>query len=233
MSEQTLARNYRQASLSIRAGMIRDLMLLWPLLDRSEMSASYPSWSRLVGSLVQRDRARVATLAGAYLTASRVESDVAGSALVLPAAAMASGQLDASIVSAAREGYFTALTYYPPDKASEVSLVRTAGVLGRLVLNGGRDTVTESLKADPKGRGWRRVIAPSACDFCVLLSGRGSVYSAETARFSAHWHCACSAMPVYSDTPIPVVPYEPSKKRRSAETRAKDNARVRDFIANS
>lgn len=230
MSEQSLARNYRQASLSIRAGMIRDLMLLWPMLNRSEMDASFPSWARLVGALVQRDRNRVATLAGAYLAAARAESGVSGAALIVPTV-LASSQLDGSLAATARGGYFTALTYYPPDKASDVTMVRTAGALGRLVLNGGRETITDSLKADPKGQGWRRVIAPSACDFCVMLAGRGSVYSAETARFSSHDHCACSALPVYGDTPIPVVPFEPSKKRRSAETRAKDNQRVRDFIA--
>ncbi len=213
--------------------MIRDLMLLWPLLDRSEIDAAFPSWSRLVASLVQRDRARVAGLASAYLKAARAESGVPGSALVVAATAITVPQFDASLSTTARSGYLAALRFYPPEQAANVSAVRTAGAMGRLVLNGGRDTVTGSLALDPRGQGWRRVIAPSACDFCVLLAGRGAVYSAETALFSAHDHCACSAMPVYGMTPIPVLPFEPSKKNRSPGTRARENARVRDFIANS
>jgi hypothetical protein len=225
-----LERNYRRASLSIRAATIRDLMLVWPMLNRSEMDASFPGWASIVATLVRRDHDRVATLAGAYLAASRAQSGVSGAPLIL-AAALATTQVDNSLATTARAGYFTALRYYAPDKASDTSLVRTAGAVGRLVLDGGRKTITDSLQADPRGQGWRRVIAPSACDFCVMLAGRGAVYSAETARFSSHDHCACSAMPVYGRTPIPVVPFEPSKKRRSAETRAKDNQRVRDFIA--
>ena len=227
----TLDRNYRQASLSIRANMIRDLMLLWPMLNRSEMDAAFPSWSTLVASLVRRDRAKVAGLASAYLKAARADSGVSGAPLIVPAVALAADQLAASLTTTARHGYFTALRYYPAAKASDVTFVRTAGAMGRLVLNGGRETITGSLKADPKGTGWKRLTSPGACDFCILLAGRGAVYSAETADFSAHDWCACSVVAAYGTDIRDVVPYEPSKKRRSAETRAKDNARVRAFIA--
>jgi hypothetical protein len=54
--------------------------------------------------------------------------------------------------------------------------------------------------------GWRRVASPTACDFCVMLTSRGAVYStADSADFEAHTAddkgrggtCQCTVEPVW------------------------------------
>jgi hypothetical protein len=60
-----------------------------------------------------------------------------------------------------------------------------------------RDSVMQSLNRDPKGRGWRRQTTGKSCAFCVMLAGRGAVYSAATVRFKSHDYCDCIAVPVF------------------------------------
>jgi hypothetical protein len=67
--------------------------------------------------------------------------------------------------------------------------------MARLVLNAGRDDGPQSIKSDPKARGWERVLGGGGCDFCQMLAGR--VYPRDNAGFDAHDHCGCTAEPAY------------------------------------
>ncbi|MDQ3485451.1 MAG: hypothetical protein M3445_08620, partial [Actinomycetota bacterium] len=77
------------------------------------------------------------------------------------------------------------------------AFVQSSGAATRLVLNAGRETVTASVTADPRARGWQRVGGGKPCDFCAMLIGRGSVYTEATSGFDAHDYCACTSEPVY------------------------------------
>lgn len=41
--------------------------------------------------------------------------------------------------------------------------------------------------------GYQRVASPGACDFCRMLAGRGTVYSAAAVNTDAHDHCRCTS----------------------------------------
>lgn len=86
-----------------------------------------------------------------------------------------------------------------------------------------RDTITTNTKRDPSANGWRRVSSGSGCKFCRMLSDRGAVYRAETARFASHSNCHCSAAPVFDgeqgDEASPWQ-YVASQRRRSDRERA-------------
>jgi hypothetical protein len=71
------------------------------------------------------------------------------------------------------------------------------GASVRLVMNGGRATVTNAAVNDPFATGWERIIEPKSCAFCAMLAGRGAVYKESTAGFRAHDHCHCVARPVF------------------------------------
>jgi len=71
------------------------------------------------------------------------------------------------------------------------------GATSRMVMLGGRDTVTTAAALDPVAEGWERVIQPGSCGFCAMLAGRGAVYKASTVDFRAHDHCHCVARPVF------------------------------------
>ena len=71
------------------------------------------------------------------------------------------------------------------------------GATSRMVMLGGRDTVTTAAALDPVAEGWERVIQPGSCGFCAMLAGRGAVYKESTVDFRAHDHCHCVARPVF------------------------------------
>jgi hypothetical protein len=103
---------------------------------------------------------------------------------------------------------------------------RIEGGLQRRITNVARDTVMTSAIEDPQSRGWQRVARSGGCSFCVMLAGRGAIYTSKSADFGAHDFCHCSATPAWSGKEIPVKPYRPS----SREITDADRARVREWI---
>lgn len=86
-----------------------------------------------------------------------------------------------------------------PDEARDASLVESSGAATRHVLTGGRRSLLTLLQGDPQVKRWIRVTDGDPCYFCAMLASRGPVYLTEdSAGFSAHDHCACTAEPVYS-----------------------------------
>jgi hypothetical protein len=81
--------------------------------------------------------------------------------------------------------------------ASNMTRDGMQGSAARLVLNGGRNTITNVATQDQAAEGWERVIEPGACSFCAMLAGRGGVYRESTVDFRAHDHCHCVARPVF------------------------------------
>jgi hypothetical protein len=87
---------------------------------------------------------------------------------------------------------------YTEDESSNMALDALLGAAERMILMGGRDTVTDASVQDPVAEGWERIATAGACDFCTMLAGRGAVYKEDTADFQAHDHCGCVAAPVFS-----------------------------------
>lgn len=94
--------------------------------------------------------------------------------------------------------------------------------LQEYVLQPGRDTIQQSAIEDPNARGWQRITSSGACDFCVMLAGRGGVYMRKTATFAAHGNCNCSAAPTWAPDAkeVPASAYTASKKMGSLRRRA-------------
>lgn len=224
---------YRSLTDRVQARSLRDLLAIWPLLNFDKLDESFPAWLPALSTLIDRDRRVMAGAASIYLADEFAAQIGAGSPVIAPAGAAPAAQVAASASAVTVAGYRTALTTVGPLEAPNAALVRTAGMVTRLVVDGGRQTITDSLKLDPNGTGWSRVTSPGACGFCRLIEGRGAVYSAETARFSAHDHCKCSARPVYGETALPVLAYEPSRHRdrSTPNRRERNNAGIRDAVA--
>jgi hypothetical protein len=175
------------------------MLLLWSLVDPKRLDQTTPQWLEAAMALVQVRRVESARIAGNYLRAFRtVEAPLAP--LVPPLLGVRLDTLAASTslrvvgpISVKR----AMAAGKPLAKASEVAATNTARAAMRHTLEGGRDTITATVRADPAVRGFRRVTSGDACKFCSMLAGRGAVYSADTARFAAHDGCSCSAEPVY------------------------------------
>jgi hypothetical protein len=112
------------------------------------------------------------------------------------------------------------------DVPGQLALIR--GGLVRAVTGTGRDTVRTSVARDRAAHGWRRVAGASACKFCRMLSGRGEVYRASTARFASHDHCQCIASPAFAPgLGVTVEQYTATQHTISD----RDRARLREYLA--
>lgn len=104
--------------------------------------------------------------------------------------------------------------------------------LSRKVLDAGRDTINVNTTVhDPRAAGWQRIARPTACDFCIMLAGRGGVYKRATADFASHNNCDCTARPSWDDSlpEVDVKLYEVSKRTGGMD--AKEKAYYKTNIA--
>jgi hypothetical protein len=195
-----LAQQARTHQLGLRAVVLQQTVALWPTLDVNQLDATFPAWALATGSLTSRGHSASTALAGSYLRAAWGASGGAGMpAIVIPPPLPAAQIVIALRVTAVATVKAAIGVGQSPGDAMATGLVMSSGAIGRLVLSGGRDTIVESVRAQPRAR-WERITGPTPCDFCAMLADRGDVYrSEETAGFEAHDHCGCDAAAEYDD----------------------------------
>jgi hypothetical protein len=110
----------------------------------------------------------------------------------------------------------------------ETALARTEAVTQKLVADMHRGTIQLSTQRDPNAHGWGRFTEPGACDFCLMLSARGGVYTSASVRFGSHDHCHCLAGPVWAENREQVDTYQRSP--RSDRQRKAANRLAREWI---
>lgn len=222
-----LTARHRQAQHLLRLATVRDLLKLWPALDVQRLDRTYPAWASAVSALVDRNQRTSAGLAAAYIRAFRAQEIGLEQFTPTLAEPVAAEQVQTvlrvtSVVSIKQ----AMLRGDKLAKAMDKAFVLSSGEASRLVLDGGRRTILDSIRDDPKASGWQRVTDGNACGFCRMLAGRGFVYKAETVHFASHGHCGCSAVPEYGE-PQTVRDYVPTTRAISDV----DRARVRDWLA--
>lgn len=196
-----LTEQQRRLQLALRALALRDLIAVWRLLDPTAVDATWPGVEAAVMRIVQARRAESAMLAARYLAAFRA-AELGAAAGAPPAVPLAPLPEQALRVSLTVTGPATikrlTQTTRSAEEASRVAMTRVAGAVGRYVLDGGRQMLTDTVRADRRALGWARIASGSACAFCAMLASRGPVYrSQRTAGFDAHDNCACAVEPVY------------------------------------
>jgi len=201
-----LTEQYRQAQTKIRARALRDFLVLWPLWHGDSQS-----FQRLVVATMPLARvyqSLSATLAATYYKEIRSLEQVPGDATVRLAASVVPAQIVASMYATGQTTAADAIAAgRTATEARQIALARVSGAVTRHILDGGRDTILQSVQADKQAVGWARVTDGDPCYFCLTLASRGAVYKSEqTAGFQAHDHCGCTAMPVYKGTLIPNLP---------------------------
>jgi hypothetical protein len=169
--------------------------------------------------------AAAATLAADWYDDYRDERGAGGRFRAIPAALVAD---EGRFESLAR---WSVAPLYSATPDLDAAFGKVFGGTQRLIADAGRETVMGSLRQDPQGRGWSRHTDGSACDFCQGIAGRGAVYSATTADFSAHDDCGCVAVPEYGNEAREVKPYVPSQRFTSQAARDAHNARTRAWLA--
>lgn len=184
-----LTEAHRQRQLTIRAAALRDLVRIWPAFNLEDIDRSWgPIETATLAVIAQRRRASAGAAAN-YFRAFRTAEGIPGPAEPRIAPSPRQSLLVASLRllgPIATKKSIAAGVPNPVDRA----LTRISGSVARVVLNGGRETLLESARADRQAKGFVRVTDGDPCAFCADLAGFG--ITGLNAGFAAHDHCGCS-----------------------------------------
>lgn len=193
-----LTERHRTVQLALRALALRQVLEVWPAFDAEDAARSWPAVESALLAIVGERRAISASLAAGYFEVFRQAERVGGRAMpVLSSfdeAALARARTSLQVTGYVTTERLRSLKHPDPGR---VALVRVSGAVTRHMLDGGRETLLASVRADRRARGWARVTSAEPCEFCAMLASRGAVYTASSGVFQAHDHCACSLEPVY------------------------------------
>lgn len=206
----------RAALAAVTARMLAELRALWPSLRVPDLQPllRYEVFPAIANQYGEAS----ATLAADWYDAQRSTLNVAG-------------HFTAELAPSPAEDMMRAISNWSaaptqadvPDVAT--ALARTEGVAQKLVADMHRQTVAISSERDPQAHGWGRFTVPGACDFCLMLSARGGVYSSASVRFGSHDHCHCLAGPVWDQNRGEVDAYQRSprsdRQRKAANSLAR------------
>lgn len=197
-----LTEAHRLAQAQLGATVVAAMRAVWPLLDLADIDGTIERWLRASSLIVSGQRAASARLAGTYVqTFKTLELGAAAPAvpLVLAEAPIEQAVITSLVVTGPSSAKASLRRGAPLAIASQVAEARSAASAMRHVLNGGRDTIVQTVDTDRQARGWARVVSGSGCAFCAMLASRGPVYRGGSVQFDAHDGCLCGAEPVYRD----------------------------------
>lgn len=194
----------RAVQLAIRARLLKDVTALWPALDKNRLDETFPGWIRGMGLLVRSYHGQSSEAAGVAYRSAREQAtqSPAPRSLVKIAPVPAPEWLDRAF------GYSGPGMLQRDVVKPNSALTSTLGTASRIVLDGGRATTIDTVKADPVAKAYYRLTDGDPCAFCGLMASRGPIYkSADTAgvdadkRFTGngaakfHNDCGCSIVP--------------------------------------
>jgi hypothetical protein len=184
----------KAVQMAIRAALMRDVIKLWPALDKTRLAETFPGWLRAMQLLVGNYHGQSSAAAGRFYQSARAQalSSPTPRSLIKTAPAP-DPQWMAKAFGFSGPGMIAKDTAQP-----NTALSTTLGTAARVALDGGRTTVLETVKHDRAAVGWYRVTDGDPCAFCALLSSRGVVYKKDTVAFQAHNDCGCSGAPAFS-----------------------------------
>lgn len=203
---RALTDRHRRGQVRLGAGAVVESLATWRLLDLADLDASTPTWLAVQVGLMQQRYATSADLAERYVTDFRAAEIGTSSGVVLRST------FNEAAATATLLGNGPRLTKMLIGRGAdpEAAFARASReVLGRSqkwVLNGGRQTVMASARANPRTRQWRRVSDGHPCAFCAMLVSR-SLVRAGTYRtppdFKTHDYCGCTVEETFATTTHP------------------------------
>lgn len=206
----------RTAQVAISAAAMRDAVKLWPLLDPRRLTQTWPGWLQAMILLTKTYHAQSSLAAGRSYRLARAEAtrSPAPSSLI-KLAAPPSDEWMTRAYGFAGPGTLSKDTAQPNTALSTV-----LGTTSRIVMDGGRTTVFDTVEDDPVAVGWYLQTDGRPCYWCAMIASRGVVYKehsldASNARFEGdgtaklHNHCHCCLAPAFSvDHELPDISQE-------------------------
>lgn len=206
----TAPANPQAAQTGLVMAMGADVETAWTQLDVTDLASGLPTFTKQIAALTTKYGAASGTLAAYQYRQARAASGVTSPFTVRPTKPAPLQQVGQSLDWATQP-----LWSDQPDLVTAKTNVN--GVVEKLVLGVGRQTIVDNVHRDTKAHGWARITEPVPCAFCALLAIRGAVYrSDKSADFQAHDHCRCHAEPLFA-------PYEPSEQIQQWQQLYKDS----------
>jgi hypothetical protein len=186
----------------------RSLARAWGVLDVNDMQGTMPKFRLAVAGLVDRFSLSSATSAADYYHRQREDAGIRGRYLPAPAPAPSLDEIGKQLDWATQDLTAPLVAVQEALASAEKAV---AGVSQKLVVDRGRDTITNAVNDDRHAYGWSRVAQPDACYFCAILATRGPVYksrevfAASNAKFhgvgeiKVHNNCHCIPVPLFSE----------------------------------
>jgi hypothetical protein len=169
------------------------------MMDPEHFNESWHSLEPLVSGIVDTHYGMSAADAAEYYTLSRAVAGFFGRAV--PNVQLRPDYLSTVVNAMAAGQFFHFLnTGDEASVASGKAMDALQGASSRLVMNGGRDTVTTAASFDDNAQGWERITESNvrACDYCSMMAGSSGVHKSFGDRFHAHDRCYCLARTVFS-----------------------------------
>jgi hypothetical protein len=195
----SLTELHRMAQLRLGVVVVQQMRSAWNLIDPEDVEGSQDDWMNTVIPIVAAGKGQSAALAAAYVRAHRIAETGDPGPDPVQSRDVNRAALGISMLVTGLYSIRSNLSRGEAlDQAMEVGDARTAASAMRYALDGGRETVLETVKADDRAEGFQRVTSGQACDFCAGIAEEGMTSrDAESLSFPAHDGCACSAEPVY------------------------------------
>lgn len=229
-----LTEAHRAEQLAARAGSLSELIRLWSIVDPTNLKGTIDTFARAAAILAGDGELRSGMISARYYPLfRRVELGLPG-AVVRPGPRTSLEIMTSEIRGAALSGIVEARRGgLSVPLAAQRGLVRVAGTIGKLILNGGRRTVMDAIRADPKALGYARVTGGDPCAFCRMLAGRGPVYKTEkSASFEPHGSCSCTGEPVYAGSKPVGDAAQYAAEFKAAQVAARENGTMSSGTSN-
>jgi len=201
-----LTEAHRLAQARIGARTVRQMLAAWSLLDPRDLDRTLARWLRVVLPLIGAQRLSSTQLAASYLVGFRaIEVGPGTFAPRLAGGANAKALITSLTVTGPVSVKMARARGETLERAFGLGQSMSARAGLRFALDGGRETLLESVRADSRALGWARATSGNPCAFCAMLASRGGVYGSEdTAGFQSHDGCQCGAEPIYgTDAGLP------------------------------
>lgn len=170
--------------------------VMWDrLVDPEHFSDSWRRLGPIVQGIVDTHHQMSAADASQYYGLSRAVSGFYGANV--PGANVDPGYINHVVNVMGNGQFYHFLKEEDAPTASVLARDALSGSAVRLVMNGGRNTVTRAAANDPSAMGWERIIEPRSCSYCSRLAASGGMSKTTSDKFHAHDDCQCLARVIF------------------------------------
>lgn len=189
-----LTEAHRLAQARLGAQTVARMRVIWPLLHPDNLDGTFDQWLLAAVPIIRGQRTASARLAANYLALFKALDESPPFTAVLQETVDTKALTTSLLVTGPLSIKRAMVRGVPLERAVDIAEAASSAAAMRHSLEGGRETIGATVRADPQAKGFVRVASGKACGFCADLAG---IEFADDHVFQAHDGCSCSSEPVY------------------------------------